>query len=95
MIEAVEVEVRVRDYNDKLLSILHKSTNPENILAPETLNLEARKIGKEIIFRCRMDFKKNMKAKLSTIRRTVDDYIWSLGLAYNAIKRIEGTKNEV
>ena len=93
MIESVEVEVRIRDEDKKILDIIHKSTNLENLLAPETLKLEAKKVKNEIIFKCKIDFRENPKAKFSTLRRTVDDYIWSVSTAYNTIMGVKRGKN--
>ena len=93
MIESVEVEIRVRNLDEKMLDIIHRSTNLENAFAPETLNLEAKKVKNEIVFKCKMDFKENPNAKFSTLRRTVDDYIWSAGIAYSTIESLKRDKN--
>ncbi len=92
MISYIEIEVSIKTCDEKLASILYKSTEPENKFAPESIRLESSLEEKFICFKCKADFVKHPDLKMSTIKRTVDDYIWSINTAYKTAKVLSGSE---
>lgn len=83
-----EIKIEVELVADRDFEVIYKAISPENYLAPETTKVSSGIEGNKIYFVTRGNFVSNPKLKLSTIRRTVDDFIWSASLAHKVLAKL-------
>jgi len=88
-LEEIKITIRVRTCEDKIAKILFEAIQPENLLAPKGIGLENVINRNEIIFKCKIDFRRSTKMKIATIRRTIDDWIWSINTAYKSLRLLQ------
>ncbi len=93
MLEKIKIVI-VTNFRDRETSeTVFRSINPENQLAPRKISLKSFLDKENIVTVVEGNFQKNKELRLPTIVRTVDDYIWSLNIAFDTISTVE-EKNE-
>ncbi len=96
MIRELSVVVVITCRNEKILKALHESTNPENKLAPESIKIHQIIKKKKLIFSSSISTPRSPIKLIDSFRRTVDDFIFSLHLAYKSIREANKyAKNEI
>jgi len=91
--EKIKISLAIHFSKKDIARIVYISVNPENMLAPEKISLKSLLENSTIKMEVEGDMRRHADLKISTIKRTVDDYLWSLSVAYNTVIKME-KKNE-
>ena len=91
--ERIKISLVIHFSKRDIARIVYIAVNPENMLAPEKISLKHLLENSTIKIEVEGDIGRHADLKISTIKRTVDDYIWSLAVAYNTVIKME-KKNE-
>lgn len=89
-VRRVRVRVEVED-DTAVLSLASAATRPENDLAPEGM-LVRQTVDRTLVFECVADMEANPRLTVSSVRRTVDDFIFSLIVAVRTIEHLRELK---
>jgi len=91
----ITIKLRLSNRDTRGVKAIHQAILPENDLAPEGITINQKIKENTLFFECNIDFLKNPRLKIESIRRTVDDWIFSLMVALRALDRIvEADNNE-
>ncbi len=88
-IKSLKIKIRLLNKSKDVIHILDISTKPENLLAPDNLEIRSVEKERELIITITYKQKENKTLKINTIRRTVDDYIWSLNTVEKIIRIVD------
>ena len=88
VLEKLKVFIDVNFCSEKVAKVIFKAINPEDKLAPEKIFLLSSIKKSKIYYICEADFKKHPNLKISTLKRTIDDLIWSILTAYKVLKQL-------
>jgi len=85
MIDKISVKITIRYKEHSILKALHESTNIENKLAPKNIKIKQQIRQCKLVFESEISELNKSKGTIDSFRRTVDDFIFSLNLAYQSI----------
>jgi len=83
--------------DERFIRAILSAVNPENKLSPRGIKINYNvESNKKINYECVVDFSENPLLKIETINRTIDDLIFSIKLAFDALETmIEASTNEI
>lgn len=96
MLDKILVKISLKNDDIKVLKALHEATDPENKFAPQRFIIDQSITGKLIVFKLEAFNIFQTNGIIDSIKRTVDDFIASLNIAYLNIKEaIKYEKTEI
>ncbi len=89
MLSKIRVIISITTKKGDFLNALNSATAPENDLAPKFLRVMQRIKNDKLVFECDMEYERAPGAKIESLRRTVDDFIFSLGIALRSVVEVD------